>query len=405
MNKNKKNNSVMRSGRRNSPVKKRTRRNRRVLSLSKTALLCAVIVAACFTLLFINSEHDHNNIREPKISLEETAPVTEESPSSVESENKKDVITSPVQKSSESFPLNDDKLQSDQSHTIQRLSERAPDVQEYSKIPESKDLKSAAAVRGEKMPALTESSMKQEEQHKTGSFQLPAVPPAVHNAKLVFVFDDAGQNVSQLEKYITLPFPVTVAVLPQLTYSKACADRIRNSGNEVMLHQPMQAVNRNVNPGPGAITPDMQTEQIAALIRQNISEIGPVAGINNHEGSLISENEVKIGTVMQTAKDCGIFFLDSRTTSQTRVPQASMELDIPYYERNVFLDNSRDRKEIVGEIMRGLNIANTKGAVIMIGHVWSADILPAVLIEIYPVLRNKGYVFTTVSKSGAVIKP
>ena len=135
MNKNKKNNSVMRSGRRNSPVKKRTRRNRRVLSLSKTALLCAVIVAACFTLLFINSEHDHNNIREPKISLAETAPVTEESPSSVESENKKDVITSPVQKSSESFPLNDDKLQSDQSHTIQRLSERAPDVQEYSKIP------------------------------------------------------------------------------------------------------------------------------------------------------------------------------------------------------------------------------------------------------------------------------
>jgi uncharacterized protein len=172
-----------------------------------------------------------------------------------------------------------------------------------------------------------------------------------------------------------------------------------------MLHQPMQAVDKNMNPGPGAITPDMQAEQIAALVRQNISEIGPVTGMNNHEGSLISEDEVKIGTVMQTAKDCGVFFLDSRTTSQTRVPQASIELGIPYYERNVFLDNVRDRKEIIGEIMRGLDIANTKGAVIMIGHVWSADILPLILIEMYPVLRNKGYVFTTVSKSGAVIKP
>jgi len=43
--------------------------------------------------------------------------------------------------------------------------------------------------------------------------------------------------------------------------------------------------------------------------------------------------------------------------------------------------------------------------VIMIGHVWSADILPGILIEMYPALRNKGYVFTTVSKSGAIIQP
>ncbi|MCK9170409.1 MAG: divergent polysaccharide deacetylase family protein [Treponema sp.] len=402
---NKNSNSVNRSKKRKTPAKKRTLRNRRVLSLSKTALLCVVIVAACFILLLINTEHDHSTIREPENSYKETTSVTEKIPSSVNSENKNDALPLPVPKSSDSSLQNGDKTQPAQNHALKHLSGGGPEVPEYSKVPEPKIIKTPSVIRDKKLSVSTESPLKQENQHSTRSFEIPAVPPAVHNARLVFVFDDAGQNVSQLEKYLTLPFPVTVAVLPKLTYSKACADRIRKSGNEVMLHQPMQAVNRNVNPGPGAITPDMQTAQIAALIRQNISEIGPVAGINNHEGSLISEDEVKIGTVMQTAKNCGIFFLDSRTTSQTRVPQASMELDIPYYERNVFLDNSKDRKDIVGEIMRGLDIANTKGAVIMIGHVWSADILPGILIEMYPVLRNKGYVFTTVSRSGAVIKP
>ena len=37
----------------------------------------------------------------------------------------------------------------------------------------------------------------------------------------------------------------------------------------------------------------------------------------------------------------------------------------------------------------------------MIGHVWSADFLPAFLKEIYPELKEKGYTFSVVSKSNA----
>ncbi|MBR7064754.1 MAG: divergent polysaccharide deacetylase family protein [Treponema sp.] len=172
-----------------------------------------------------------------------------------------------------------------------------------------------------------------------------------------------------------------------------------------MLHQPMQAINLNVNPGPGAITPEMQSSQIMALVKENIRELGNVSGVNNHEGSLISEDQMKIGSVMVAARECGAYFLDSRTTSQTRVPQASMELGIPYYERNVFLDNTKNRNDILNEISRGVLIANRQGAVIMIGHIWSAEVLPGILREVYPVLKSKGYVFTTVSKSGAIKNP
>ena len=55
--------------------------------------------------------------------------------------------------------------------------------------------------------------------------------------------------------------------------------------------------------------------------------------------------------------------------------------------------------------MKGVSIANKNGTAIMIGHVWSADVLPEILSELYPLLSGKGYVFTTVSASGALITP
>ncbi|MBD5404186.1 MAG: divergent polysaccharide deacetylase family protein [Treponema sp.] len=238
---------------------------------------------------------------------------------------------------------------------------------------------------------------------------IPEIPVARPGAKLIVIFDDGGQNLQQLEKCLALPFPVTIAILPKLSYSKAAADKTRAAGKDVMLHQPMQAIARSdgtvPNPGEGALKPDMSLYEIERVVRENIAEIGPVVGLNNHEGSAICEDESRIGAVLTVANDSGIFFLDSRTTSQTRVPQAAMSMGYSYYERNVFLDNTKNRADIIAEIMRGVSIANKTGAAIMIGHVWSADVLPPILAELYPLLRAKGYEFTTVQKSGALITP
>ena len=230
-------------------------------------------------------------------------------------------------------------------------------------------------------------------------------PAANNNATLVFVFDDAGHNVSQLKKFLTLPFPITIAILPKLEYSKESGQLIRSSGKEAILHQPMQSVNLKINPGPGAIKPEMSVTEIQALLKSNISEVGPVAGLNNHEGSLITEDETRIGAVLETANQMGMYFLDSRTSSQTRVPQAAMSMGYGYYQRDIFLDNQKTKENIISELKKGLVIANKKGHAIMIGHIWSADILPGVLNEVYPILKSKGYRFTTVSKSGGLIKP
>jgi ribosomal protein S20 len=225
------------------------------------------------------------------------------------------------------------------------------------------------------------------------------LPKAKNGATLVFVFDDGGQKVSDLKEFLKLPFPITVAVLPKLQYSVESANLVRQSGNELILHQPMQAINRSVNPGPGAIKPEMSEDEVRSLLFSNINEIGPVAGMNNHEGSAITADIEKMAVVLKTASDCGIFFLDSRTNVNTVVPLVAKEMGYNYYERNIFLDNEKTRENALMELKKGLDIANKKGSAIMIGHVWSADFLPALLKELYPELVKNGYKFSVVSES------
>ncbi len=240
---------------------------------------------------------------------------------------------------------------------------------------------------------------------KTAKKEEFGFPQARNGAQLIFVFDDGGQNLAHLAEFLKLPFPFTVAVLPQLAHSSETAAKVRASGNEVILHQPMQAVNANVNPGPGAITPQMTTAQIEGTLIRNIQEIGPVAGMNNHEGSLITADAQKMSVVLRIASAEGIYFLDSRTNADTKVPEVSEALGYSYFARNVFLDNEKKRAPILAEIKKGIDIANKNGTAIMIGHIWSADILPGILREIYPELKAKGYRFSTVSESDARIYP
>ncbi len=221
--------------------------------------------------------------------------------------------------------------------------------------------------------------------------------PIKKKGTLVFVFDDAGYNLAQLAPFLRLPFPCTIAVLPGLQYSVVAAQRIRAAGKEVILHQPMQALNLSIDPGPGAIKKGMDADQIRAIVRKNLTEVGPVTGINNHEGSLITADRPSMDTLLDFVRDNGIYFLDSRTNAETVVPALAREKKMTIWERAVFLDNIQDRTLIIEAVNTGMKIADHKGAAIMIGHIWSND-LAAILTEMYPELVSQGFSLSTIAE-------
>ena len=275
-------------------------------------------------------------------------------------------------------------VKTDSKPVTQNKSSEQSVVREKTSVPENKADNTTAVQQKEKTT----------EKVVTDAFA--SVPVSKNNAVLVVVLDDGGQNLSHLQPFLDLTMPLDIAVLPGLQYSVESAKRVRNSGKELMLHQPMQALNLNVNPGPNAITPEMHTYDIEQLVRKNISEIGPVAGLNNHEGSLITESASKIGAVLDVCSEENIFFLDSRTTVATKAPQAALERGIHIWERDIFLDNTQVREDIISQIVQATKIANRDGYAIMIGHVWSSSNLAKILSEMYVSLSKKGYRFSTV---------
>lgn len=218
----------------------------------------------------------------------------------------------------------------------------------------------------------------------------------VSRGTLVFVIDDAGYDLAALETFLALPFPITVAVLPDLPNSDEAARRIGAAGKELILHQPMEALGGE-DPGPGALRLDMSELEIHATILANLASLPDAVGMNNHMGSALTRLEGPMEEVLAVAKERGIYYLDSLTVPDSATGTAAARESIATWERDVFLDNSPDRVSIISFMEEGKKKAETGNPAIMIGHVWSAE-LAETLQALYPELVAQGFSLSTISR-------
>lgn len=402
---------------RNRPVqKKRPARKRKPkvsLDSTRVTVLAAVIVALCILFLslsFVFSRAASSSSAAKNISQKEPAAVAVEPAKKLPPAKKK---TEPSAKKSTSSSKKAES--SDKTVSAKKSTDSVKKTESAQKKPAVENTASSAAQNAVVKTSVSEKTTAKpsvKEQPHLASAVVPQkpveelpdrkfnIPKAAPGAKIAFVIDDAGQSVSNLKKYTSLPFDISVAVLPGLSHTKDCAYVVRAAKKELLLHQPMQAENLNLDPGPCAIKPGMSTFEIAQIVKTNLDELGPgVKGMNNHEGSLITGNVIKIGAVLDVAAERGIYFLDSRTTAASMARQAALERDMNIKERDVFIDDIVNRDKMLEQIYRGIGIANKKGKVIMIGHVdKSAGILPQLLSELYPYLKKNGYTVTVPSR-------
>jgi polysaccharide deacetylase 2 family uncharacterized protein YibQ len=218
--------------------------------------------------------------------------------------------------------------------------------------------------------------------------------PGGRKGYIALVIDDAGNSLRDLEPFLEFPGPITIAVLPGLPNSVESARRVRAAKKELFLHQPMEPLNGQ-NPGPSAIVTGMSPAEVKDILMKNLTEIGPVSGFNNHEGSRATSDSAIMRPVLEVSRDGALYFLDSRTTADTVSPQIAKELNIAIAQRNIFLDNEQDRESILAQLESGCKLAEQKGTAIMIGHTWSPR-LAAILKEMHPQITKRGLVFVTV---------
>ncbi len=194
------------------------------------------------------------------------------------------------------------------------------------------------------------------------------VPAQAEEALLALIIDDLGDHWNYGRRAVELPGAVTYAVLPHTPYGRRLAEMANVTGREVMLHQPMQAINGKAM-GPGGLSLDMTHEEFVRTLRDNLRAVPHVSGVNNHMGSLLTRHPGHMQWLMEELHEQGnLYFVDSRTSRQSVAPQLASESGLPTTQRNVFLDHDRDMAAIERQFDEAVSQARSVGSSVLIGH-------------------------------------
>lgn len=200
-----------------------------------------------------------------------------------------------------------------------------------------------------------------------------AVENATSSAVVIaVVIDDLGNTLGDGRRVVALPGPVTCSILPHTAHAREIAELANAAGKEVMLHLPMESVDDEPL-GPGGISLDMTESQIMQTVTDDVASIPHLAGVNNHEGSLMTQHPGDMAWIMRALHAAGpYFYIDSYTTVDSVAYQMARENGVPAARRNVFLDDVNDVEAVEKQWQRLLKIAHRNGFAIAIGHPRSA---------------------------------
>jgi polysaccharide deacetylase 2 family uncharacterized protein YibQ len=186
--------------------------------------------------------------------------------------------------------------------------------------------------------------------------------------KIAFIIDDIGSSMSRAKAFLALNLPMTFAVLPRLRYSNICAGEIHEKGHEIMLHQPMEPYDHDIDPGPGALYVSYKDDEIEEIVKENISLIPQASGVNNHMGSRFTSCSNKVVEALKIIKQKDLFFVDSLTSRHSQAYKLARRLNIKSAPRNVFLDNSLELPYVRRQLNHLKQHAIHHGEAIGIGH-------------------------------------
>lgn len=207
-------------------------------------------------------------------------------------------------------------------------------------------------------------------------------------AKLAIIIDDFGFNRRGTEELLNIQRPLTAAVLPFRPYAKKDARLAKEAGLEVILHQPLEPLSPQANPGEGAIYTDMQEEEIKEIFIKNLNSLPQVVGVNHHMGSKASANQRVMQGLLDLIKARDLFYIDSSTSQDSVAAHLARENDVPTKENYLFIDNIDDKQEIKEMILHLAEVALDKGELLIIGHV--KENTAQAIKETIPKLEEKG---------------
>jgi len=228
-----------------------------------------------------------------------------------------------------------------------------------------------------------------EDPGETGPPSLPDGP------KLAIIIDDLGWDGEGTEAILGLPYPLTMAVLPDGPTTRSDVKGALEHEHEVILHLPMEPLGGYTGK-PQVVATGMEDEEINELVKRYLAQMPEAVGVNNHMGSKATADRRVAQRVLRIVKERELFFVDSRTWRGSVMCEVAAELELPCTYNQLFLDNQRDVEAIVERLEEAAALAREEGQAVVIGHVYSET--AAALEKTLPKLVDEGIHLVLVSQ-------
>ncbi|WP_165744574.1 divergent polysaccharide deacetylase family protein [Pseudoalteromonas sp. Z9A6] len=212
--------------------------------------------------------------------------------------------------------------------------------------------------------------------------------------QIAIVIDDIGYHQRDLE-FLSLPGQLSYSILPHTPYSQIFVTLASQSNKELLLHVPMQALNGK-ELGPGALTLNMNKEQLQQTLGTALASLPQVKGVNNHMGSALTQKSQAMKWTMEVLKKRHLYFLDSRTTDLSQAQNAANFLGVANISRQVFLDNITTPEQLQLRLEELKQLAISHSFAIAIAHPYPETI--EFLRYALPELTKQGFELVPVSQ-------
>jgi len=209
-------------------------------------------------------------------------------------------------------------------------------------------------------------SQKTDKKSATETNEVKAAVKAGYKPRLVIIIDDVAYK-HQADAIKSVNLKLTPSFFPATSAHPETPILARRFGF-YMIHLPMQALGGFKGAEIGTLTVNDDYEKIAKKLQSIKRDFPNLKYINNHTGSRFTSDATAMDRLMRAMRDENLIFVDSKTTSPTKVYGAAKKYSMPYIARDVFLDHDGSKAAVRKQLKYAVELAKKRSYAIAIGH-------------------------------------
>jgi len=184
--------------------------------------------------------------------------------------------------------------------------------------------------------------------------------------KLAIIIDDVSKR-SQINAINATKMKLTPSIFPPSELSMT-SHRLAKGLQHYMIHLPMESGSQQFNSQYKTLLTSFTIKQVNNRAHE-LRQLFPNARyINNHTGSVYTNNYKAMSTLYKALRKEGFVFVDSRTIGSSKVRKIVHEFGDAYVSRDIFIDNIHEISYIHNQLTKAVKMAKKKGYAIAIGH-------------------------------------